>query len=76
MGPFSPISRERQVAVTRSLEQADAHRSDYIVLIVRSCTIATFGLVLANAPVIAGKVRIPCYALASDKYILLAIALR
>jgi uncharacterized hydrophobic protein (TIGR00271 family) len=55
---FTPISRERQVEVIRSLDQAGTFSNDYLLLVMLSCVIATFGLVLDSAAVIIGAMLI------------------
>ncbi len=41
-----PIDRHRRVEVLRSLDQATTVGRDYLLLVLLSCVIATFGLVL------------------------------
>lgn len=55
---FNPISRERQVEVRRGLDQAGTWCNDYLLLIMLSCVIATFGLILGSAAVIIGAMLI------------------
>jgi uncharacterized hydrophobic protein (TIGR00271 family) len=55
---FSRIARDRQVEVIHGLDQAGALNNDYLLLIMLSCIIATFGLVLDSAAVIIGAMLI------------------
>lgn len=55
---LSPIDRERQVEVIRGLDQVGTLNREYLLLVVLSCTIATFGLILNSAAVVIGAMLI------------------
>jgi uncharacterized hydrophobic protein (TIGR00271 family) len=55
---FGPITESRRVEVIQDLDQASAIGRDYILLVLLSCVIATFGLVLNSGPVIIGAMLI------------------
>ncbi|NJP07608.1 MAG: DUF389 domain-containing protein [Chloroflexaceae bacterium] len=55
---IQPLTAERQAEVVQDLNRAGTISSDYILLVILSCIIATFGLILDSAAVIIGAMLI------------------
>ncbi len=55
---FQPITAARQVEVRESLQQSALVSGDYLLFVVLSCVIATFGLVLDSGAVVIGAMLI------------------
>ncbi len=55
---FGAISESRKAEVIRDLDQASAIGRDYVLLVLLSCVIATFGLILNSGPIIIGAMLI------------------
>jgi uncharacterized hydrophobic protein (TIGR00271 family) len=51
---MQPITRERKAEVIEELDQASSPGFDYFLLVMLSCSIATFGLITDSAAVIIG----------------------
>lgn len=55
---FTPITKERQYEVVQELNEAGTLNNDYLLLVLLSCIIATFGLAMDSAAVIIGAMLI------------------